>query len=183
VVWDKSASIEFLKTGAGEGERARFELPPRPPASTSCARKADEKGKINPLFEVTVLDEAGRPRRARSGRCSACAGKDASAGGGFERRRYVLVAHSCARQIASIVAWGSRKSPREMSGWKQPEGRHQPRTSRPRPLARTEQNQARPVVTEAGPQGRANDTLGKPARCGTGRKPVLLGKPPQQGRG
>ena len=58
VVWDKSASIEFLKPGRGK-VKARFELPRA--RVDELRAEADEKGKINPLFEVTVLDERGDP--------------------------------------------------------------------------------------------------------------------------
>ena len=58
LVWDKSASIEFLKPGRGK-VRARFELP-RAHAEQLRA-ETDEKGKINPSFEVTVVDEQGEP--------------------------------------------------------------------------------------------------------------------------
>ena len=58
VVWDKSASIEFLKPGRGK-VKARFELPR---ARVDELRvEADLKGKINPLFEVTVVDAQGEP--------------------------------------------------------------------------------------------------------------------------
>jgi acyl-coenzyme A thioesterase PaaI-like protein len=57
-VWDKSASIDFLRPGRGR-VKARFELPR---ARTEQLRaEADEKGKINPAFEVTVIDEQGEP--------------------------------------------------------------------------------------------------------------------------
>jgi len=57
-IWDKSASIDFLKPGRGT-VKARFEI--------SLARadelraEVDEKGKINPSFEVTVRDSQGEP--------------------------------------------------------------------------------------------------------------------------
>ena len=57
-IWDKSASIDFLKPGRGT-VKARFEI--------SLARadelraEIDEKGKINPSFEVTVTDSQGEP--------------------------------------------------------------------------------------------------------------------------
>jgi len=58
VVWDKSATIDFLKPGRGT-VRARFEMP----AERVAALKAevDERGKINPRFEVVVTDAAGEP--------------------------------------------------------------------------------------------------------------------------
>jgi len=58
VVWDKSASIEFLKPARGK-VKARFELPRI--RVDELRAEVDEKGKINPLFEVTVLDEQGEP--------------------------------------------------------------------------------------------------------------------------
>jgi len=58
VVWDKSASIEFLKPGRGK-VKARFELPRI--RVDELRAEVDEKGKIDPLFEVTVLDEQGEP--------------------------------------------------------------------------------------------------------------------------
>jgi len=56
VVWDKSASIEFLRPGRGK-VRARFELPSGRVEELRAETK--QKGKINPVFEVTVVDEAG----------------------------------------------------------------------------------------------------------------------------
>ncbi len=56
VVWDKSASIEFLRPGRGR-VKARFELP-RDHVEQLRA-ETDDKGKINPEFEVTVVDEKG----------------------------------------------------------------------------------------------------------------------------
>ena len=58
VVWDKSASIDFLRPGRGN-VRARFEMPR---AKVDEVRaQVEEKGKINPTFEVTVVDEQGEP--------------------------------------------------------------------------------------------------------------------------
>ena len=58
LIWDKSASIDFLRPGRGK-VKARFELPH---AQVEQLRaEADEKGKINPTFEVTVNDEQGQP--------------------------------------------------------------------------------------------------------------------------
>ena len=56
VVWDKSASIEFLRPGRGK-VRARFELPSG--RVEELRAETNQKGKINPVFEVTVVDEAG----------------------------------------------------------------------------------------------------------------------------
>jgi len=58
VVWDKSASIEFLRPGRGK-VKARFELPRE--RVEQIRAETDSKGKINPAFEVTVLDEHGEP--------------------------------------------------------------------------------------------------------------------------
>jgi len=58
VVWDKSASIEFLKPGRGK-VKARFELPPA--RVDELRAEVDLKGKINPVFEVTIVDAQGEP--------------------------------------------------------------------------------------------------------------------------
>ncbi len=58
VVWDKSALIEFVRPGRGK-VKARFELPRG--RVEQLRAEADEKGKINPAFEVTVVDEQGQP--------------------------------------------------------------------------------------------------------------------------
>src|SRR5882724_6205987 len=58
VVWDKSASIEFLRPGRGK-VKARFEMPRA--RVDELRAEADLKGKISPVFEVTVLDEHGEP--------------------------------------------------------------------------------------------------------------------------
>ncbi|HXL39003.1 MAG TPA: DUF4442 domain-containing protein [Myxococcales bacterium] len=58
VVWDKSASIEFLKPGRGK-VKARFELPRM--RIEEVRAEADLKGKISPVFEVTVVDSQGEP--------------------------------------------------------------------------------------------------------------------------
>jgi acyl-coenzyme A thioesterase PaaI-like protein len=57
VVWDKSASIEFLKPGRGR-VRARFEVPPA--LIEQLKRETDAAGKINPKLEATVFDEEGQ---------------------------------------------------------------------------------------------------------------------------
>jgi len=56
VVWDKSASIDFLRPGRGK-VKARFELSRE--RVEEIRAETDAKGKINPVFEVTVLDERG----------------------------------------------------------------------------------------------------------------------------
>ncbi len=58
VVWDKSASIEFLRPGRGT-VRARFEMPPA--RVEELRAEIDDKGKINPSFDVLVTDAAGEP--------------------------------------------------------------------------------------------------------------------------
>jgi acyl-coenzyme A thioesterase PaaI-like protein len=58
IVWDKSASIEFLRPGRGK-VKARFELPLD--RVEQIRAETDAKGKINPVFEVTVVDEQGEP--------------------------------------------------------------------------------------------------------------------------
>ena len=57
-IWDKSASIDFLKPGRGT-VKARFELPRA--RADELRAEVDEKGKINPSFEVTVTDSQGEP--------------------------------------------------------------------------------------------------------------------------
>ena len=56
VVWDKSATVDFLKPGRGR-VRARFTL-----SDEQLARIREEverTGKAHPRFEVTVWDETG----------------------------------------------------------------------------------------------------------------------------
>ncbi len=56
VVWDKSATIDFLKPGRGR-VRARFEV-----SDEQLARireTVQQDGKAHPRFEVTVVDDAG----------------------------------------------------------------------------------------------------------------------------
>jgi acyl-coenzyme A thioesterase PaaI-like protein len=56
VVWDKSATIEFLRPGRGT-VTARFELPKEKVAALKA--EVDAKGKINPAFEVTIANAQG----------------------------------------------------------------------------------------------------------------------------
>ena len=56
VVWDKSATIDFLKPGRGT-VRARFELPREKVAALRA--EVDGKGKINPTFETVVTGADG----------------------------------------------------------------------------------------------------------------------------
>lgn len=56
VVWDRAASIEFLRPGRGT-VRAVFELPPARVAEIRAAADAGEK--VLPRFEVSVVDGAG----------------------------------------------------------------------------------------------------------------------------
>src|SRR3982750_1570314 len=58
VVWDKSASIDFLRPGRGT-VKARFELPRE--RVDELRAEMQQQGKINPVFEVTVVDEQGQP--------------------------------------------------------------------------------------------------------------------------
>jgi acyl-coenzyme A thioesterase PaaI-like protein len=58
VVWDRSASIEFLRPGRGT-VTASFELPEA--RVEEIRREADRGEKIFPRFEVTVVDGAGEP--------------------------------------------------------------------------------------------------------------------------
>ena len=58
VVWDKSASIDFLRPGRGP-VKARFELPRA--RVDELRAEVEAKGKINPTFEVTVVDQQGEP--------------------------------------------------------------------------------------------------------------------------
>ena len=57
VVWDKSATIHFLKPGRGT-VRARFDLPREKVAELKA--EVDDKGKINPTFETVVTDSEGQ---------------------------------------------------------------------------------------------------------------------------
>jgi len=56
VVWDKSATIDFLKPGRG-AVKARFGLPKEKVAALKA--EVDAAGKINPTFEVTITDGQG----------------------------------------------------------------------------------------------------------------------------
>jgi acyl-coenzyme A thioesterase PaaI-like protein len=56
VVWDKSASIRFLKPGRGT-VRARFELPPERVAEIRA--EADRAGRAEPEFRVDIVDAGG----------------------------------------------------------------------------------------------------------------------------
>jgi acyl-coenzyme A thioesterase PaaI-like protein len=58
VVWDQSATIEFLRPGRGTVS-ARFELEETRVAEVR--RRADEGEKVLPRFEVTVRDAEGQP--------------------------------------------------------------------------------------------------------------------------
>ncbi len=58
VVWDKSASIDFLKPGRGR-VRARFELTEETLETIRAA--VEREGKVNPAFEVTIRDDDGNP--------------------------------------------------------------------------------------------------------------------------
>lgn len=56
VVWDKSASIRFVKPGRGT-VRARFEIPPERIAEIRA--EADRAGRTEPVFQVAIVDEQG----------------------------------------------------------------------------------------------------------------------------
>lgn len=58
VVWDKAASIEFLRPGRGT-VRARFEVPDE--RVDEIRREVDRAGKTLPRFEVTVFSEDATP--------------------------------------------------------------------------------------------------------------------------
>ncbi len=58
VVWDKSASIEFLRPGRGT-VAARFELSDA--RVEEIRREADHAEKVYPRFEVTVVDHERQP--------------------------------------------------------------------------------------------------------------------------
>lgn len=55
-VWDKAASIQFLKPGKGT-VRATFHIPSE--QITELRAQTDREGKIEPLFTVEVIDEQG----------------------------------------------------------------------------------------------------------------------------
>lgn len=56
VVWDKAASIEFLKPGRGR-VRATFEV--TPPRIAEIRAQAAGGAKVEPEFDVDVIDDAG----------------------------------------------------------------------------------------------------------------------------
>ncbi len=56
VVWDKAASIRFVKPGRGT-VRARFEI--GPDRITEIRGEADRAGRAEPVFRVAVTDERG----------------------------------------------------------------------------------------------------------------------------
>jgi acyl-coenzyme A thioesterase PaaI-like protein len=56
VVWDKSASIRFVRPGRGR-VRARFDVTPERVAA--IREEADREGRSEPEFQVEVTDEAG----------------------------------------------------------------------------------------------------------------------------
>jgi acyl-coenzyme A thioesterase PaaI-like protein len=58
VVWDRSASIEFIKPGRGI-VAATFELPDS--RVEEVRGEADRSEKVFPRFDVTVLDHEGEP--------------------------------------------------------------------------------------------------------------------------
>src|SRR5512138_139706 len=56
VVWDKAASIKFVKPGRGT-VRARFEIPAERVAEIRA--EADRAGRVEPVFQVAITDERG----------------------------------------------------------------------------------------------------------------------------
>lgn len=54
IVWDKAASIQFKKPGRGR-VKARFHIPPE--RVEEIRRDADLLGKIEPVFNVDVVDD------------------------------------------------------------------------------------------------------------------------------
>ena len=56
IVWDKAASIRFLKPGR-KAVRAHFHIPPEEIARVRA--EADAKGKCEPEYEVDVVDTDG----------------------------------------------------------------------------------------------------------------------------
>lgn len=56
IVWDKAATVHFLKPGRGR-VRARFHIPPE--RIEEIRQQADTAHKVEPRFEVTVTDTEG----------------------------------------------------------------------------------------------------------------------------
>ncbi len=56
IVWDKAASIQFVKPGRGT-VTATFHIAPEQIAELQA--QADREGKIEPLFNIDVIDEQG----------------------------------------------------------------------------------------------------------------------------
>lgn len=56
VVWDKAAEIQFRKPGTGT-VHATFELDEG--KIDEIRRRVDEEGKIEPVFEVDIVDDSG----------------------------------------------------------------------------------------------------------------------------
>jgi len=56
MVWDKAASIQFIKPGRGT-VTATFHISPEQIADLRA--RAGREGKIEPLFNVDVIDEQG----------------------------------------------------------------------------------------------------------------------------
>lgn len=57
IVWDKAASIQFVKPGRGT-VTATFHIPPE--RVEEIRREAGSKSKVEPLFTVEVLDSGGQ---------------------------------------------------------------------------------------------------------------------------
>ena len=56
IVWDKAASIQFLKPGR-KNVRAVFHIPPDEIARVKA--EADDRGKTEPEYDVDIIDEDG----------------------------------------------------------------------------------------------------------------------------
>jgi acyl-coenzyme A thioesterase PaaI-like protein len=76
VVWDKAASITFLRPGRGT-VRARFEIPPERIAEIRA--EADRAGRVEPVFRVAITDEAGETVAEVEKRVSVRTRQDAAA--------------------------------------------------------------------------------------------------------
>lgn len=57
IVWDKAATIQFLRPGRGP-VTATFHIPPE--TIDEIRARADRGEKLEPLFQVEVVDEAGQ---------------------------------------------------------------------------------------------------------------------------
>lgn len=76
VVWDKAASIRFLRPGRGT-VRAHFEIPAERIAEIRA--EADRAGRAEPVFRVAIVDEAGETVAEVEKRVSVRTRQDAAA--------------------------------------------------------------------------------------------------------